>query len=194
METKHTKEPWSTTAPTPETDARFNQAGMSKSSLADFARRLERERDESRELLREIRDNEVNAQDEADKYLRDGELSELRKCRETLSAPPPAVNKSPFPAIQSLQEVQREGWMPEAPDTMKLIEELETGGDTRRRLLFLANRECILAALKAAEGMAEELYGMACQNACGCGHPACNRCGDAAEARKALAAWKEAAE
>ena len=36
----------------------------------------------ARELLREIRDNEVNAQDEADKFLRDGvcsELSELKK-------------------------------------------------------------------------------------------------------------------
>ena len=34
---------------TPEADARFRQAGMAKS--ADFARKLERERDESRSLL-----------------------------------------------------------------------------------------------------------------------------------------------
>lgn len=32
----------------PETDARFRQAGMAKSSLADFARKLERERDEAK--------------------------------------------------------------------------------------------------------------------------------------------------
>lgn len=35
----------------------------------------------ARELLREIRDNEVNAQDEADKFLRDGVCSELSKSR-----------------------------------------------------------------------------------------------------------------
>lgn len=96
--------------PTPETDALANgRIGMWQHNLpADFARKLERERDEAREalsgrtvscaqcdksakkleaireLLREIRDDEVNAQDEADKYLRDHEPSELSKMRDTI--------------------------------------------------------------------------------------------------------------
>ncbi len=37
-----------------------------------------------RELLREIRGGEVNAQDEADKFLRDHEPSELSKMREAI--------------------------------------------------------------------------------------------------------------
>lgn len=96
--------------PTPETDALANgRIGMWQHNLpADFARKLERERDEAREalsgrtvscaqcnksakkleaireLLREIRDDEVNAQDEADKFLRDHEPSELSKMREAI--------------------------------------------------------------------------------------------------------------
>lgn len=37
-----------------------------------------------RELLREIRDDEVNSQDEADKFLRDHEPSELSKMRDAI--------------------------------------------------------------------------------------------------------------
>jgi hypothetical protein len=44
-----------------------------------------RERDEAREVLREIRDNEVNPEDEADKFLRDHVPSELSKVREQLT-------------------------------------------------------------------------------------------------------------
>ena len=53
-----------------------------------FARQLERELDqllerlsEAEELIREIRDDEVNAQDETDKFLRDHKPSELAKMR-----------------------------------------------------------------------------------------------------------------
>jgi hypothetical protein len=38
---------------------------------AEFARQLERELNAAKELIREIRDNEVNAVDEATKFLRD---------------------------------------------------------------------------------------------------------------------------
>ena len=48
----------------------------------EFAEKLERERNEARELLREIRDDEVNAQDECDKFLRDHVPSELSKVTE----------------------------------------------------------------------------------------------------------------
>jgi len=44
------------------------------------------ERDEAREILRQIRDNEVNPEDEADKFLRDHVPSELSKVREQLTA------------------------------------------------------------------------------------------------------------
>jgi len=62
-----------------------NYQEAAEAKFIDFAERLERERDSARELLREIRDNEVNPQDEADKFLRDGVCSELSKCREALS-------------------------------------------------------------------------------------------------------------
>jgi hypothetical protein len=44
----------------------------------------QREYDEAIELLREIRDNEVNPQDEADRFLRDHQPSELLKARQEL--------------------------------------------------------------------------------------------------------------
>ena len=47
---------------------------------------LEAQLAEARELLTEIRDNEVNAQDEADKYLRNHDKSELSKVRVALEA------------------------------------------------------------------------------------------------------------
>jgi hypothetical protein len=65
---------------TPETDEVARK--LTWDHLLDFARKLERERDEARELLREIRDGEVNPEDEADKYLRDHVCSELSKERE----------------------------------------------------------------------------------------------------------------
>jgi hypothetical protein len=43
---------------------------------------LTKQRDEAREILREIRDNEVNPEDEADRFLRDHVPSELSKVRE----------------------------------------------------------------------------------------------------------------
>ena len=64
---------------TPETD---NLARGNHVVPTEFAEKLERERDEARELLREIRDDEVNAQDECDKFLRDHVLSELSKVTE----------------------------------------------------------------------------------------------------------------
>jgi hypothetical protein len=50
-------------------------------SLATERDALAKERDEARELLREIRDGEVNAEDESDKYLRDSQPSELSRVR-----------------------------------------------------------------------------------------------------------------
>ena len=41
---------------------------------------------EAEELIREIRDDEVNPQDEADKFLRDQQPSELSKARRELNA------------------------------------------------------------------------------------------------------------
>lgn len=43
------------------------------------------EHDKALELLREIRDDQVNAQDEADKFLRDHQPSELSKLRAELT-------------------------------------------------------------------------------------------------------------
>ena len=57
-------------------------AGMIHPTFWAFTRTLERERNEARELLREIRDDEVNAQDECDKFLRDHVPSELSKVTE----------------------------------------------------------------------------------------------------------------
>ena len=64
---------------TPETD---NLARGNHVVPTEFAEKLERERNEARELLREIRDDEVNAQDECDKFLRDHVPSELSKVTE----------------------------------------------------------------------------------------------------------------
>lgn len=52
---------------TPRTDAACSLGYMP----ANFARQLERELNTAKELIREIRDNEVNAVDEATKFLRD---------------------------------------------------------------------------------------------------------------------------
>jgi hypothetical protein len=68
---------------TPETDhIEKNLGNAAHPILSSFCRRLERERNEARELLREIRDDEVNAQDECDKFLRDHVPSELSKVTE----------------------------------------------------------------------------------------------------------------
>ena len=48
------------------------------------------------------------------------------------------------------------------------------------------------AIVVADDQLREELHNMSCQHGCGCGHPHCNRCADASQAREALAAWKEA--
>jgi hypothetical protein len=42
---------------------------------------LERELNAAKELIREIRDNEVNAVDEATKFLRDYPINEHNKCK-----------------------------------------------------------------------------------------------------------------
>ena len=68
---------------TPETDhIEKNLGNAAHPILSSFCRKLERERNEARELLREIRDDEVNAQDECDKFLRDHVPSELSKVTE----------------------------------------------------------------------------------------------------------------
>jgi len=83
--------------PTPETNALIatdqhqleDDSYMPASTywrMCDLTRKLERERDEAREVLREIRDNEVNPEDEADKFLRDHVPSELSKVREQRDA------------------------------------------------------------------------------------------------------------
>lgn len=58
---------------TPRTDA--NESITCKEGdlciAPDFARQLERELNAAKGLIREIRDNEVNAVDEATKFLRD---------------------------------------------------------------------------------------------------------------------------
>lgn len=81
------REGWMPASDAPETDAAAHEKPTPGFAVAsyDFARKLERERDSALELLREIRDNEVNPQDEADKFLRDGVCSELSKCRQALS-------------------------------------------------------------------------------------------------------------
>ena len=63
---------------------RAESRGLRKAwvDLDDKRQILERERNEARELLREIRDDEVNAQDECDKFLRDHVPSELSKVTE----------------------------------------------------------------------------------------------------------------
>jgi hypothetical protein len=71
------------TRPTPETDEEFCKlVEDANSPTAKCIQQLERERDEAREVLREIRDNEVNPEDEADRFLRDHAPSELSKVRE----------------------------------------------------------------------------------------------------------------
>ena len=64
---------------TPRTDAQFyGRKYLPAEPLvtADFARQLERELNTAKEILREIRDNEVNAVDEATKFLRDYPINE----------------------------------------------------------------------------------------------------------------------
>lgn len=60
---------------TPRTDAACSLGYMP----ANFARQLERELNAAKELIREIRDNEVNAVDEATKFLRDYPINEHNK-------------------------------------------------------------------------------------------------------------------
>lgn len=81
METPTTPETWALVAALDNLPAQ-NYQEAAEAKFIDFAERLERERDSARELLREIRDNEVNPQDEADKFLRDGVCSELSKSLE----------------------------------------------------------------------------------------------------------------
>lgn len=60
---------------TPRTDKKASCTFLCMSAIpivsAKFARQLERELNAAKELIREIRDNEVNAVDEATKFLRD---------------------------------------------------------------------------------------------------------------------------
>lgn len=62
---------------------------------------LEAQIEVMRELLREMRDDEVNAQDEADKFLRDHEPSELSKMREAI--------KEAHKAISFMNELHSDG-------------------------------------------------------------------------------------
>jgi hypothetical protein len=71
---------------TPETDAykgTHETHRIKGKTIYGHAESLEREAElaAAKELLREIRDNEVNPQDEADKFLRDHQPSELAKWR-----------------------------------------------------------------------------------------------------------------
>ena len=68
------------TRPTPETDAENDL--QCELAAWELLKEATRERDEAREILREIRDNEVNPEDEADRFLRDHAPSELSKVRE----------------------------------------------------------------------------------------------------------------
>lgn len=68
---------------------RANQAEASNSALT-------KERDEAIELLREIRDDKVNSQDEADKYLRDHKLSQLSAALDTIEKLKGFVQHSPM--------------------------------------------------------------------------------------------------
>lgn len=67
---------------TPRTDSERRALKKAKSYpldpvSAEFARKLETELANALELLREIRDGEVNAEDEADRFLRDHVPSKL---------------------------------------------------------------------------------------------------------------------
>lgn len=67
---------------TPRTDSERRALKKAKSYpvdpvSAEFARQLETELANALELLREIRDGEVNAEDEADRFLRDHVPSKL---------------------------------------------------------------------------------------------------------------------
>jgi hypothetical protein len=71
--------------------------------LREKMEKLERERDDlarwkddARELFLEIRDDEVNAQDETDKFLRDHEPSELSKMREAIKEASDAIKLQIF--------------------------------------------------------------------------------------------------
>jgi hypothetical protein len=68
------------TQPTPKTDAENDL--QCELAAWELLKEATRERDEAREILREIRDNEVNPEDEADRFLRDHAPSELSKVRE----------------------------------------------------------------------------------------------------------------
>jgi hypothetical protein len=95
---------------TPETDARTYIPLIGASTVpSEFARKLERERDEAREVLREIRDNEVNPEDEADKFLRDhvpSELSKVREQRDRLAEALVEIVKLGLPMPDDSREVQ----------------------------------------------------------------------------------------
>ena len=57
---------------TPRTDEVLERYGAARGiMLGKLAKELERELNAAKELIREIRDNEVNAVDEASKFLRD---------------------------------------------------------------------------------------------------------------------------
>lgn len=61
---------------------------------------------EAEELIREIRDNEVNAQDEAAKFLRDHRSSELSKLRNAAKGCLDSLEKIGWPdCAQTLQEL-----------------------------------------------------------------------------------------
>jgi hypothetical protein len=68
---------------TPRTDAAagFPSTGwkITATNLFDESQKLERELNAAKELIREIRDNEANAVDEATKFLRDYPINEHNK-------------------------------------------------------------------------------------------------------------------
>jgi hypothetical protein len=103
-ETTQHQEIMSDTRPTPETQAAIMASkGAWSFELREKMEKLERERDDlarwkddARELFLEIRDDEVNAQDETDKFLRDHEPSELSKMREAIKEASDAIKLQIF--------------------------------------------------------------------------------------------------
>jgi uncharacterized coiled-coil DUF342 family protein len=76
-----------------------------------YVQELERELAEAREVLREIRDNEVNPEDEADSFLRDHAPSELSKVREQRDRLAVALQECREDSVELLGE--RDWWQNE---------------------------------------------------------------------------------
>lgn len=160
----------STQAPTPETEAFKHTVGV---PWHDFASKLERERDEAIEAADFIQAREAElvakfcyqkglvAEKDAQIVALRSALVQLRDApwlnmpgrandivETALSTSPPIINPSPFHDIQAIQEVQREGWMPEAPPAVVPLEDV--------RPLIEAIEGLLAAAYPATEQFAKK--------------------------------------